>query len=66
MGSVSRVILHKLAGWNVLRASASKKLKAWVASRVAERSGKAILGDPKAFLVTWDALLAEWRVFSGR
>jgi hypothetical protein len=43
MGSVSRVILHKLAGWNVLRASASKKLKAWVASRVAETLGK---GDP--------------------
>ncbi len=40
MGSVSRVILHKLAGWNVLRASASKKLKAWVASRVAETLGE--------------------------
>ena len=37
--SVSRVLLHKLAGWNVLRASASKKLKAWVASRVAETLG---------------------------
>lgn len=29
--SVSRVILHKLAGWNVLRTSASKKMKDWVA-----------------------------------
>jgi hypothetical protein len=37
--SVSRVLLHKLAGWNVLRASASQKLKAWVASRVAETLG---------------------------
>ncbi len=37
--SISRVLLHKLAGWNVLRASASKKLKAWVASRVAETLG---------------------------
>jgi Transposase DDE domain len=36
LGSVSRLILHKVAGWNVLRASASKKLKAWVASRVAK------------------------------
>jgi hypothetical protein len=44
MGSVSRVILHKLAGWNVLRASASKKLKAWVASRVAETLGAGGLG----------------------
>ena len=43
IGSVSRVLLHKLAGWNVLRASASKKLKAWVASRVAETLGT---GDP--------------------
>ena len=37
--SVSRVLLHKLAGWNVLRASASQKLKTWVASRVAETLG---------------------------
>ncbi len=44
MGSVSRAILHKLAGWNVLRASASKKLKAWVASRVAETLGKGASG----------------------
>jgi hypothetical protein len=43
MGSVSRVILHKLAGWNVLRAAASKGLKAWVASRVSETLGN---GDP--------------------
>ncbi len=27
-GSVFRVILHKVAGWNVLRAAASKKLRA--------------------------------------
>src|SRR4051794_23915124 len=39
LGSVSRVILHKVAGWNVLRASASRKVKAWVASRVAETLG---------------------------
>jgi hypothetical protein len=40
MGGVSRVLLHKVAGRNVLRASASKKLKAWVASRVAETLGR--------------------------
>jgi Transposase DDE domain len=34
-GSVSRVILHKVAGWNVLRAAASKALRAWVSTRVA-------------------------------
>jgi hypothetical protein len=35
-GSVFRVILHKVAGWNVLRAAASKKLRAWVATQVAQ------------------------------
>src|SRR5271169_6113505 len=35
-GSVFRVILHKVAGWNVLRAAASKKLRAWVSVQVAE------------------------------
>jgi len=34
-GSVFRVILHKLAGWNVLRAAASTKLRAWVAEQMA-------------------------------
>lgn len=35
-GSVFRVILHKAAGWNVLRAAASKKLRAWVTREVAQ------------------------------
>jgi Transposase DDE domain len=35
-GSVFRVILHKVAGWNVLRAAASKKLRAWVTREVAQ------------------------------
>jgi len=34
-GSVFRVVWHKLAGWNLLRAAASKKLRAWVAQQVA-------------------------------
>jgi Transposase DDE domain len=36
-GSVFRVLLHKVAGWNVLRASASAsaKLRAWVKTQVA-------------------------------
>jgi hypothetical protein len=44
--SVSRVLLHKLAGWNVLRATASQKLKTWVASRVAETLGTDDFGGP--------------------
>jgi Transposase DDE domain len=35
-GSVFRVILHKVAGWNVLRAAASTKLRAWVSTQVAQ------------------------------
>jgi hypothetical protein len=34
-GSVFRVILHKIAGWNVLRAAASPKLRARVRAEVA-------------------------------
>ena len=34
-GSVFRVLLHKVAGWNVLRAAASAKLRAWVKTQVA-------------------------------
>jgi len=35
-GSVFRVILHKVAGWNVLRAAAAQKMRAWVSSQVAQ------------------------------
>lgn len=35
-GSVFRVLLHKVAGWNVLRAAASEKLRTWVRGRVAQ------------------------------
>ena len=35
-GSVFRVLLHKVAGWNVLRASSSQKLRAWVRNQVAQ------------------------------
>ena len=34
-GSVFRVLRHKVAGWNVLRAAASAKLRAWVQTQVA-------------------------------
>ena len=35
-GSVFRVLLHKVAGWNVLRAAASETLRAWVRTAVAQ------------------------------
>ena len=35
-GSVFRVILHKVAGWNVLRAAAAKTMRAWVSGQVAQ------------------------------
>jgi DDE family transposase len=50
-GSVFRVLLHKIAGWNVLRASASTKLRAWVKTQVAETlqgSESGPLGQPFA------------------
>jgi hypothetical protein len=34
-GSVFRVIVHKAAGWNLLRAAASQKLRAWMRTEVA-------------------------------
>ena len=46
-GSVFRVIWHKLAGWNVLRAAASTKMRAWVAEQMArtlKRRGSAPFG----------------------
>jgi hypothetical protein len=35
-GSVFRVILHKVTGWNVLRAAASTKMREWVRNEVAQ------------------------------
>jgi Transposase DDE domain len=43
-GSVFRVILHKAAGWNVLRAAASQKLRAWVSNEVAQTLKRAESG----------------------
>ena len=67
IGSVSRVLLHKLAGWNVLRASASKKLKAWVASRVAETLGTGDSGRSEGHFRPLGSLVGRgvrvfWRV----
>src|SRR3954470_15808212 len=57
-GSVFRVLHHKVAGWNVLRASASTKLRAWVRTQVArtlKRSESGPIGRPFApVLRLWD------------
>jgi hypothetical protein len=48
-GAVFRVLLLKLAGWNVLRAAASGKLRAWIATKMQgmlEASGPAQTGQP--------------------
>jgi predicted transposase YbfD/YdcC len=47
-GSVFRVILHKVAGWNVLRAAASKTMRAWVSTQ-----GQV---DIKGAIITIDAM----------
>jgi Transposase DDE domain len=64
-GSMFRVILHKVAGWNVLRAAASKKLRAWVSTRVAQtlkgaESGP-IEGSYASRVRPWDALQTVFR-----
>jgi len=59
-GSVFRVILHKTAGWNVLRAAASTKMRAWVAAQVAQTLGSGETGATGGFF----AIIARaWVVF---
>jgi hypothetical protein len=69
-GSVFRVILHKVAGWNVLRAAASTKLRAWVSAQVARTLKGAESGlDARLcapVLRLWDGLKAEFRAYHGR
>jgi len=58
-GSVFRVIMHKLAGWNVLRAAASKKLRAWVTERVAKTLGAGLSGRFLPVFVVIERLLSD-------
>ena len=57
-GGVFRVILHKVAGWNLLRAAASEKLRAWVKTEVAQTlkgSKSGPIGGPCALVLRlWD------------
>jgi Transposase DDE domain len=54
-GSVFRVILHKVAGWNVLRAAASTKLRARVKAQVEQalKAGETEANAPAGAPVSW-------------
>jgi len=69
-GSVFRVILHKVAGWNVLRAAASTKLRAWVSAQVARTLKGAESGlDARLcapILRLTDGLKPDFRGYHGR
>jgi hypothetical protein len=64
-GSVFRVILHKVAGWNVLRAAVSTKLRAWVSNEVAQTLNGAKSGPTGrvcAFILRiWDSFQIVFR-----
>jgi hypothetical protein len=63
--SVFRVILHKVAGWNLLRAAASMKLRAWVSREVAQTLKGAESGPDgrlRAFVLRlWDCFQPVFR-----
>ncbi len=69
-GSVFRVLLHKVAGWNVLRAAASEKLRARVKTEVAQNlkgGGLGAIGKPLAPIKRlWDAFSMVLGVAHGR
>jgi len=54
-GSVFRVILHKVAGWNVLRAAASTKLRARVKAQVEQalKARETGANEPAGAPVLW-------------
>jgi len=59
-GSVFRVILHKVAGWNVLRASASATMRARMRAEVAKTLEPSESGpNPRLFT----SILRLWNVF---
>jgi hypothetical protein len=64
--SVFRVILNKVAGWNLLLATASKKLRAWVSVQVAQtlEGGESglIAGSPAPLARPLDGLQMVCRV----
>jgi hypothetical protein len=69
-GSVFRAILHKVTGWNVLRAAAATKMRAWVRDKTAETFKGEESGVNEGFLAPvlrlWDACQAVSGRSSGR
>jgi hypothetical protein len=69
-GSVFRVILNKVAGWNVLRAAASEKMRALIKERVADNFKTSEHGQNAVFYARipqpWHALWAAFRDAHGR
>jgi hypothetical protein len=69
-GSVFRVIVHKVAGWNVLRAAASQKMRAWVSSQVAQTLKGGESGPNERLFApifrTWDDFRTVLRGSHGR
>jgi hypothetical protein len=59
-GSVFRILIHKVAGWNVLRAAASEKLRAWVKIQVAQTLKGGENGSPTRPLAF---VLELWETF---
>ena len=59
-GSVFHVILHKVAGWNVLRAAASQKMRAWVSGQVAQTLKEGESGPNERL---WAPVLRRWDDF---
>jgi hypothetical protein len=69
-GSVFRVLLHKVAGWNMLRAAASAKLRAWVRVQVAGTLKEGETGSIERFcavvLRRWASMPVILGAHSGR
>ena len=58
-GAVFRKLHHKLAGWNMLRAAASKKIRALVTAAVAKTLGMASTGESGQ---PWTTIFARTRL----
>ena len=54
-----RVLYHKIAGWNMLRAAASEKVRAWVAAQVAKSLGMGDAAEPGLLCDTVLALIGR-------
>ena len=62
-GSVFRLILHKIAGWNVLRAATSEKLRIWIRSPMAPTPNQGESGTIGTIVRLTDTILSLWDDF---